>query len=374
MLFVRRSRRMVASAHRAGPWVRTQKQVGAQQYAGFFPRRKLAPEIATLSRITLALSVRSLWSPASPAKTCGAYDASVAGISALSGCHRLCPAGLAVGQKVAERDGGLGGGNFAAASADCCEPEQLHDGRGMAHSAIKQEGAEVGRKLRERPAPGYVMCPSAKARWRFAFILETAHVERLSRNILAFQHPQHRDQGFDLHVCKAEFFCRLEIMCQHVVLLSPRIRCISAQTTAGTCLTCGRSTMRSEAFGAASTLVRQSIPWINNFVTECVGQAAHDESILHPLGIAPSSTVSHHPQGAHTVAPASKHAGGNPHGTHRNHRPRRHECRAGARLRCRQGFRRAGGRAVSCLYPAAKAVRGHPYDAGVVGVRAALAP
>jgi hypothetical protein len=65
------------------------------------------------------------------------------------------------------------------------------------------------------------MGPPADARGRLALVVaEVPHVELLARNIATLEHPQHRDQGFDLHVRETELVRGLEILCQHIALLS----------------------------------------------------------------------------------------------------------------------------------------------------------
>src|SRR5262249_5978877 len=139
-------------------------------------------------------------------------------------------------------------GDFAAASARGCQPEQL--GEGMAGPAIKQDRAVVGGKLGERLAAGDVMGPSANARWRSALMLEMAHMEFLPRNISAFQHSQHCRQGVDLHLCEPELLCGLEVLCQHVVLPLTSLVIICAHTTGvNLCLEMRLSSTRRDVRG-----------------------------------------------------------------------------------------------------------------------------
>jgi hypothetical protein len=79
---------------------------------------------------------------------------------------------------------------------------------------------------------------------------------------------------------------------------------------------------------------------------------------------------SHDPQVDGSFAPANEIGRGRiTNGPHSNLRPRRHERRAGARLRRSQAIERHRGRSVLCLYPLAEIVRGLPKPAGLSVIR-----
>src|SRR4029079_7581547 len=93
------------------------------------------------------------------------------------------------------------------------EPEQLH--KGTVETAIEDHGAERTRERGKRFADGDVVRPSTNAGRRSALMAKVAHVEFFTRDIAAFQHSQHLDQGFEFDVSEPQLLGGFEVLSKH---------------------------------------------------------------------------------------------------------------------------------------------------------------
>src|SRR5262249_988212 len=129
--------------------------------------------------------------------------------------HGLGPARLALGEIIAQRDGGLRWRDLAAAATRLRQPEQIVQ---RAARAAMQDDRAAGRgELGESAAARDVIGPSADACRRLALFPKLPHVQFLPSAALALPHGQPAAPRLDPHLRETELRCRFEILCQHVV-------------------------------------------------------------------------------------------------------------------------------------------------------------